>query len=273
MAPATPPGAGQQQVLMPVLLALVVLLLVGGGYLVLTVSDLKSQVSDLKGQTQADSERLQQVAGQIKVTDDAEKQLALRLDAQAKADPVAIAKTVQPSVWTIATERMLGSGWVVRSDATSSTFVTNFHVVADAVANGSNAVKVFQDQGAQLDGVVGLYDANADLAVVVVPGQLPVLTLSKETPAPGAPVLVVGSPLGLGGSVTTGSISAVRDLDGINYIQFSAPISPGNSGGPLVNAAGEVVGVTVAKVIGAGAEGIGLAIPVSQVCDRLKFCP
>ena len=98
---------------MPVLLALVVLLLVGGGYLVLTVSDLKSQVSDLKGQTQADSERLQQVAGQIKVTDDAEKQLALRLDAQAKADPVAIAKTVQPSVWTIATERMLGSGWVV----------------------------------------------------------------------------------------------------------------------------------------------------------------
>ncbi|MEY2464322.1 MAG: hypothetical protein QOH64_2460, partial [Acidimicrobiaceae bacterium] len=97
MAPATPPGAGQQQVLIPVLLAHVVLLLVGGGYLVLAVSDLKSQVSDLKGQTQADSERLQQVAGQIKVTDDAEKQLALRLDAQAKADPVAIAKTVQPS--------------------------------------------------------------------------------------------------------------------------------------------------------------------------------
>jgi putative serine protease PepD len=176
-------------------------------------------------------------------------------------------------VWTIATQNVLGSGWVVKSDAGSSTFITNYHVIADAVESGSNAVKVFQDQGAQLDGTVGQYDAAADLALVSVPGQLPSLGLSSVTPLPGAPVLVIGSPLGLGGSVTTGSISAIRDIDGIKYIQFSAPISPGNSGGPLVNGAGKVIGVTVAKVIGGGAEGIGLAIPVSQVCDRLKFCP
>jgi putative serine protease PepD len=246
---------------------------VGGGYLILTVADLRSKVNDLQAQTAANGDRITQVGGQVKVIDDAEKAVALRLDESAAADPTALARNVQPSVWTIATEVGLGSGWVVQSTAESTTFITNFHVIDTAVANGTNAVKVFQDQGAQLDGVVGLYDELADLALVTVPGQLPALALSNETPLPGAPVLVVGSPLGLGGSVSTGSISAIRDIDGINYIQFSAPISPGNSGGPLVNAAGKVIGVTVAKAVNFGAEGVGFAIPVSQVCDRLKFCP
>jgi S1-C subfamily serine protease len=262
-----------QPLLTNVLLGIVTLLVLASGYLFLTVSDLKSKLNDVEAQAQANNGQFTQLGGQIKVIDSAEKDIAAKLDATAAADPTAIATKVQPSVWTIATGEVLGSGWVVQSDATSSTFITNFHVIATAVADGSNAVKVFQDKGAQLDGTIGQYDTNADLALVTVQGQLPALALSNETPLPGAPVLVVGSPLGLGGSVTTGSISALRDIDGINYIQFSAPISPGNSGGPLVNAAGKVIGVTVAKVIGGGAEGIGLAIPVSQVCDRLKFCP
>ena len=255
------------------LLALVALLLVASGYLVITVSSLKSKVNDLEGQVQVNGEALQQTTGQIKVIDDAEKQVAQQLTDQAAADPAAIATKVQPSVWTVATRSFLGSGWVVQSDDASSTFITNFHVVAESVANGTNTVKVYQDQGAQLDGTIGAYDQAADLALVTVPGHLPALTLSNVTPLPGAPVLVVGSPLGLGGSVTTGAISAIRDIDGINYVQFSAPISPGNSGGPLVNSAGQVIGVTVAKIVDVGAEGLGIAIPVSQVCDRLKFCP
>ena len=88
----------------------------------------------------------------------------------------------------------------------------------------------------------------------------------------GQSLLVIGSPLGLGGSVSTGSVSALRDIDGVNYIQFSAPVSPGNSGGPVVNGAGEVIGITVAKANAAGAEGIGFAIPVNQVCVQLHVC-
>jgi putative serine protease PepD len=96
--------------------------------------------------------------------------------------------------------------------------------------------------------------------------------VSNETPRPGEFVLSIGSPFGLGGSVTTGTVSALRPLDGVNYIQFSAPVSPGNSGGPLVNPQGEVIGITELKAVEFGAEGIAIAIPVNQVCTQLKVC-
>ena len=77
------------------------------------------------------------------------------------------------------------------------------------------------------------------MQLVVVP-----LTAAKGQPSVGQPVLVAGAPLGLGGSVTNGGVSAFRN----GLIQFSAPISPGNSGGPVVDHNGNVIGVTEAKV-------------------------
>jgi putative serine protease PepD len=84
-------------------------------------------------------------------------------------------------------------------------------------------------------------------------------------------VVVVGAPLGLDDSVTTGVISAYRpdDADGPT-IQFDAPINPGNSGGPIVNASERVVGVATAKA--KDAEGIGLAIPIKVACDTFDVC-
>ena len=111
-----------------------------------------------------------------------------------------------------------------------------------------------------------------DLAVISVGGRLPVLDLMKRRPAIGEPVLVLGSPLGLGGTVTSGIVSAFRTDDGLDYLQFSAPISPGNSGGPLVNSEGEVVGVAVSKLVGEGAEGLGFAIPTTRLCTALDVC-
>jgi len=82
---------------------------------------------------------------------------------------------------------------------------------------------------------------------------------------------VVGAPLGLEDTVTTGVVSAYRpsDPDG-QSIQFDAPINPGNSGGPVVNAGEEVVGLATAKA--RDAEGIGLAVSISFACDAFKVC-
>ena len=83
---------------------------------------------------------------------------------------------------------------------------------------------------------------------------------------------MLGSPLGLGGTVTSGIASAYRNDHGLTYLQFSAPISPGNSGGPVINEHGRVVGVSVMKMVGDGAEGLSFAIPSSRLCAALSVC-
>ena len=89
-------------------------------------------------------------------------------------------------------------------------------------------------------------------------------------PKVGESVLVVGAPLGLEDTVTTGVVSAFRSLGGENLMQFDAAINPGNSGGPVFNAKKEVVGVATLKA--REAEGIGLAIPISVVCETVTLC-
>jgi len=85
-------------------------------------------------------------------------------------------------------------------------------------------------------------------------------------------VIVIGSPLGLGGTVSAGVISGFRSLEGSDYVQFSAPISPGNSGGPVVDARGRVVAVASAKFEGSGVEALSLGIPVQTACSMVAAC-
>ena len=73
--------------------------------------------------------------------------------------------------------------------------------------------------------------------------------------------------------MTLGVVSGFRSLDGSDYVQFSAPISPGNSGGPVIDAHGQVVAVASAKLVGTGVEALSLAIPVQVVCLTLVTCP
>jgi putative serine protease PepD len=84
--------------------------------------------------------------------------------------------------------------------------------------------------------------------------------------------MAVGSPLGLAGSLSIGVVSGYRSIDGSDYVQFSAPISPGNSGGPVVDGQGRVVALAAAKFEGAGVEALSLAIPVQTVCTMLVSC-
>jgi len=232
-------------------------------------SDLNRERSHRVDATRQLQERVDADEATAKSTSDRIASLEAR--AAGEVDPAAIAQSVQPSVFTIETDSGLGSGFVVRSDASTSTLVTNFHVVADLWNTGGRDVKVKQED-LTFSGTVTTVDEAADLALISVGHAIPALRLQPVEPKVGDAVLVVGSPLGLGGSISSGIVSALRTEAGVRYLQFSAPISPGNSGGPVVDHNGSVVGISVSKFIGNGAEGLSFAIPAEQLCSSFQLC-
>ena len=174
----------------------------------------------------------------------------------------AVAK-VKPAVVRIATNSGSGSGVIIDKDGY---ILTNNHVV-----EGARTFQVRYDNGTTVTGrLVGTYPAS-DVAIIKVDDPVPaVAPLGDSTKLKvGERVIAIGSPLGqYTNSVTTGIVSATnRSLGGINgLIQTDAPINSGNSGGPLVNLAGEVVGINTAVVRGGGgnvAEGLGFAVSSS----------
>jgi serine protease Do len=158
-----------------------------------------------------------------------------------------------------------GSGFLIDSDGT---IVTNNHVV-----KGATSVSVTMDDGTVLPAKVIGRDARSDLAVLKVNAhrKLPFINLGDSDEAqPGAWVIAVGNPFGLGGTVTAGIVSARgRDIGEGPYdsfIQIDAPINQGNSGGPLFTQDGKVVGVNSAIISPSGGSvGIGFAIPSNTV--------
>jgi putative serine protease PepD len=197
----------------------------------------------------------------------------------------AVAAAVLPSVVSIkvatATEQGTGSGFVI--DAAKGYILTNNHVVtAESSATASDIEVVFQD-GTQVPGTVVGRDASYDLAVlkVKVKGLRALQFGDSDDVRVGDPVIAIGAPLGLQGTVTTGIVSALnRPVAAgstgnaqayINAIQTDAAINPGNSGGPLVDSAGHVIAINsaIATAPGTAGEdsgniGVGFAIPSDQ---------
>ncbi|PRY31259.1 S1C family serine protease [Pseudosporangium ferrugineum] len=149
--------------------------------------------------------------------------------------------------------------------------VTNHHVVGAA----GGTVSVVGSDGRRLTAEVVGTDPGSDIAVLRVEPSAALRPLDLAGPGGtrvGEPVLAVGSPLGLSGTVTAGIVSALDRqvrLGGTvrrTAVQTDASINPGNSGGPLVNARGEVIGVNtaIATLEGGGSIGIGFAVPVEQ---------
>ncbi|MDQ2624205.1 MAG: trypsin-like peptidase domain-containing protein, partial [Actinomycetota bacterium] len=194
-----------------------------------------------------------------------------------------IAASVLPSVVAIEVSsdegRGSGSGFILRADGY---ILTNNHVVAGGAGAGGSITVVFADGTQEAATVVGA-TLDYDLAVIKVArtGLTSLALGDSDAVVVGDQVVAVGAPLGLQGTVTSGIVSAVNrpvtagDAEGqafINAIQTDAAINPGNSGGPLVNLAGEVVGVNsaIAQLPGAvlsgtGSIGLGFAIPSNQV--------
>ena len=162
------------------------------------------------------------------------------------------------------TQESLGSGVII--DGAKGLVLTNAHVIA-----GGSSIKARLLDGRVLDAKLVGADPDFDLAVLRLTGKAPlpqaVMGDSGDIMI-GETAIAIGNPFGYTNTVTTGVISAVgRSLkhEGGAYtdlIQTDTAINPGNSGGPLVNLAGEVVGINMA--IQAGAEGIGFAIPINK---------
>ncbi len=154
--------------------------------------------------------------------------------------PQQIAARAMPSVVRIEVPGGLGSGFVVRSDGR---IVTNLHVVAGA----REATVVFSD-GRKLGGVEILDVSDAfDLALLKVPAdKLPALPLGDSSRVQvGQHVVAIGNPLGLSNTVSDGLVSALRQISAqASLLQLSAPISPGSSGGPIIDERGQVIGVS-----------------------------
>ena len=170
-----------------------------------------------------------------------------------------------------------GSGIVLSADGL---LLTNNHVV-EAGANGGRVVALFQDGTSAPAQIVGR-DPSSDLAVLRVQGVsglTPVTLGNSDSLRVGQQVVAFGAPLGLGGTVTTGIISALNravsvgqesgasEATVLSAVQTDAAINPGNSGGPLVDMQGALIGInSVIATTGAqgGSIGVGFAIPINQ---------
>src|SRR5438105_4077093 len=193
------------------------------------------------------------------------------LEATQPPDWVAIAGRTEPSVFTLETAEGLGSAWVAAADASGSTLVTNYHVVASAWEKGVSRVTARQsDQSYR--GTIVKVDRADDLAAVHLDAPFAALPVAAARPQLAATVMAIGSPLGLDGTAATGVISGSRSIGGADFLQFSAPVSPGNSGGPVVDGQGRVVGVSAEKLVGEGVESLAFAIPVQTVCGGFTAC-
>lgn len=155
----------------------------------------------------------------------------------------------------------IGSGFFVRADGV---VVTNHHVLA-----GATRVQVVRANGEILDRV-GVLDTDPGTDIAILKATtigMPVLILEPATPVVGQRVVVVGAPLGLQHTVSEGIVSAVRIEGGREQIQMSAPISPGSSGGPVIDASGRVVAVTRATL--RAGQSLNFAIPARYVVALL----
>ena len=167
----------------------------------------------------------------------------------------------------------VGSGFIISADGYA---VTNNHVVKDA-----DQVSVTMKDGTEYKAEVIGTDPKTDLALIKIDGEgkkFDYVAFTKGEPRVGDWVMAVGNPFGLGGTVTTGIVSALgRDIGSgpyDNFMQIDAAINRGNSGGPAFNLEGEVVGINTAIFSPSGGSvGIGFAIPASSaesIIESLK---
>jgi serine protease Do len=197
-----------------------------------------------------------------------------------------IAKKVGPAVVAVTTtaqvvqdffgnqgaQQGVGTGMIINQDGY---ILTNYHVV-----QGAQQVKVVLSNGKQANAKVINYDANYDVAVIKITDKVEIPAVvelgDSDNIQVGESVVAIGNPLGTDffGSVTSGIVSALnRKIDGdtnkASYIQTDAAINSGNSGGPLINSSGQVIGINTAKIKQSGVEGLGFSIPINAVKNKI----
>jgi putative serine protease PepD len=196
---------------------------------------------------------------------------ALETQAGKALDAAAVATDVTPSVFRVVAGDFSGTAFAIGKEPTGggTDLLTNFHVVEELYDSGGRNVALERDNKRYTAKIVKVGHGK-DIALLHANESFPRLQSASASATQGQPVVVVGAPLGLEDTVTTGVVSALRETADGPVVQFDAPINPGNSGGPVVNAQKQVVGIATAKAN--AAEGIGLAIPIAIACDTFANC-
>lgn len=240
------------------------LIIVTTGYLVYSLVLLNDKVVDLKTDLDTRNAELQNKinelsSGLIEVKSDVQMEIA-EIKATASADFSGIINNAVKSVVTIQTNAAQGTGFIISDDGF---LITNAHVLY----GGRYANVLTYERGTLEADLVG-YNLDMDLALLKIPGNHDYLELGNSDDVKvGEKVIAIGNPLGLSFSVTEGIISAVH-REGPNgkliYIQTDAALNPGNSGGPLIDKKGDVIGINNFKVTG---ENLGFALESNQIVE------
>ena len=169
----------------------------------------------------------------------------------------------------------IGSGFIINEEGY---ILTNYHVI-----QGAQEISVTLSNDVTTTAQVVNYDENQDVAMIKITDEsveIPATVELGDSDAlqPGEEVIAIGTPLSteLSSTVTKGIISAtsrsvaVESGVTMNLIQTDAAINAGNSGGPLVNTKGEVVGINSSKISGEAVEGIGFSIPINDIKDKIE---
>src|SRR5690348_7395095 len=185
-----------------------------------------------------------------------------------RAGDAPLAARIRRSVFVVETADGFGTGWAAWRAGRFTYLITANHVVEDAIAHGTHHVTVNQKLRSW-QGVIVATDGKNDLAVVRVANleaaplwQMPG---AQSGPAVGDPVILVGSPFGLDGTVTAGVVSRISD----DQVVIDAASNPGNSGGPAVDGNGRVVGVLLSGI----GEDLSLLVPIHRACIAVRHCP
>ena len=188
---------------------------------------------------------------------------------------VAITTEVTTNYWGFVTSTPVsGSGFIISENGY---ILTNHHVISDAIAGGYD-VNVYMNDGSMYIAEIVGYEEDNDIAVLKIDAEgLDAVTVGdSDTMLVGETARVIGNPLGeLQYSMTSGEVSALdREISTtdsstgvvttINMFQIDAAVNGGNSGGPVYNSRGEVIGVVTAKYSDTGVEGLGFAIPIND---------
>lgn len=184
-------------------------------------------------------------------------------DESSPASVKSLAAKLRPSIVVITyagrdgTEQGLGTGFVIDK---TGLIATNLHVIGEA-----RPISVQTADGKSLAvKSVHASDRALDLAILQVEAtELPPLPLADEKPDTGESIVVMGNPHGLKHSVVSGVLSGLREIDGRNMLQLAVPVEPGNSGGPVVDMQGRVLGVVTMK--SAVTENLGFAVAASDL--------
>lgn len=229
---------------------------------------LDKKILDLSAETQSNINSLSE--GLMKTKGELESQLGIvqqefgSLKASVGEDFSGIIDTAVLSVVTIRTDVSQGTGFIIQKDGY---MVTNYHVIQNAQA----ATAITSDNNNHAVSLVG-YDSGMDIALLKIDGTYDALKFGNSDKVQvGEKVIAIGNPLGLQFSVSQGIVSGIhrQGPNGLNaYIQTDAALNPGNSGGPLINNKGEVIGINNFKA--GNSESLGFALESNYIKDAVN---